>query len=121
STNTLRRAGMLNPYPQSGVDFGLIESVVWYICATYMNTNGGILVFLPGAGEITELMDRLTRSASGRGSKDGIEFKDPPASLDSIRIIPLHGELPTAMQRKVFESVPKRCRKIVLATNIAET
>lgn len=41
--------------------------------------------------------------------------------LDKYRIIPLHSLMPTATQREVFERPPLAIRKIVLATNIAET
>jgi hypothetical protein len=36
-------------------------------------------------------------------------------------ILPLHSGVPSSEQRKVFQTPPKGIRKIVLATNIAET
>ena len=37
-----------------------------------------------------------------------------------MKILPFYGSLPTAEQMKVFERTPRSCRKIVVATNIAE-
>lgn len=36
-------------------------------------------------------------------------------------VLPLHSMVPAAEQRKVFKRAPVGVRKIVLATNIAET
>ena len=40
---------------------------------------------------------------------------------DRFRVLPLHGSMPTADQRAIFKTPPRGVRKIVLATNIAET
>lgn len=66
---------------------------------------GAILVFLPGIAEINKV-ERLLRSK-------------PHAS--SGFIVPLHGSLPSNAQNLAFKSPPKGKRKVVLATNIAET
>ena len=36
-------------------------------------------------------------------------------------LLPLHGELPASEQRRVFAPAPRGMRKVVLATNVAET
>ena len=36
-------------------------------------------------------------------------------------VLPIYSNLPTDMQAKIFEPTPPGARKIVLATNIAET
>lgn len=64
---------------------------------------GDILVFLPGAGEINRCAATLKRQ---------VWAKD-------LQILPLYGALPFAQQRKALE--PGQERKVVLATNIAET
>jgi ATP-dependent helicase HrpB len=64
------------------------------------NDSGDVLVFLPGKAEITE----CTRTFSQDGRWD---------------IIPLHGELNADEQRRAFQ--PSSRRKLVLATNVAET
>ena len=65
-------------------------------------TEGDILAFLPGAGEI-----RACRNSSGR------------SPVPSLTIHPLYGDLPFAEQQKAI--LPGPVRKVVLATNIAET
>ena len=70
--------------------------------------EGAILIFLPGAGEIRTLSDRLL------GDK---VFGDQK----KFSIVQLHGLLSSADQHRAFARPPKNCRKIVLATNIAET
>jgi ATP-dependent helicase HrpA len=69
---------------------------------------GDILVFLPGEREIREAADHLRKhlAASQRGG--------PPAD-----ILPLFARLSQAEQDQVFQ--PGNGRRIVLATNVAET
>lgn len=40
---------------------------------------------------------------------------------DSFWLLPLHGSLPSREQRLIFARPPRGVRKIVIATNIAET
>ena len=68
---------------------------------------GDILVFLPGEREIRETADLLRGSLSRR----------PYAS--AVEILPLYARLSVAEQQRVF--APSRGRRIVLATNVAET
>ena len=60
---------------------------------------------MTGWAEISKLHGILTDSLSGRNA----------------RIFPLHSLMPTSDQRAIFERPPAGVRKIVLATNIAET
>ncbi|CAG9462498.1 unnamed protein product [Pedinophyceae sp. YPF-701] len=84
-------------------DLGLVQHVVEHICNN--EAAGAVLVFLPGWAEISNLQ------------------KDLESRLDRSRnkIYPLHGSLPTANQREIFDRPPSGVRKVVLATNIAET
>ncbi len=69
---------------------------------------GDILVFLPGEREIRDTADALEQlDRSGQGL---------------LEIVPLYSRLSAAEQHRVFES-PKsgRTRRVVLATNVAET
>ncbi|XP_066989713.1 ATP-dependent DNA/RNA helicase DHX36-like isoform X1 [Macrobrachium rosenbergii] len=68
---------------------------------------GAVLVFLPGWSEISKLNTMIQND----GMMGGRNFL----------VIPLHSMMPTVNQREVFDRPPQGVRKIVLATNIAET
>lgn len=53
--------------------------------------------------------------------KEQLENKQSALSGSKYSILPLHSMVPAAEQRKVFKRPPVGVRKIVLATNIAET
>ncbi|WP_432477017.1 ATP-dependent RNA helicase HrpA [Nocardioides sp. GXQ0305] len=63
---------------------------------------GDVLVFLPGEREIRDTADEL-------------------ADLPGTEIVPLYSRLSAAEQHKVFSSHPMSVRRVVLATNVAET
>ncbi|ESS57805.1 ATP-dependent helicase HrpB [Enterobacter cloacae S611] len=65
---------------------------------------GSLLLFLPGVGEIQRVQEQL---ASRVGS--------------DVLLCPLYGALPLSEQRKAILPAPVGKRKVVLATNIAET
>jgi ATP-dependent helicase HrpB len=67
--------------------------------------DGDVLAFLPGAGEIRRTAQYLA----------GLPCADTP------RIRPLYGELPAAEQDLALRADPDGRRKVVLATNVAET
>ncbi|MBV7565005.1 ATP-dependent helicase HrpB [Pseudomonas sp. sia0905] len=67
---------------------------------------GSLLVFLPGQAEIRRVAEQLGEALGGRGD---------------VRVCPLHGELELSAQRAAIEPAPAGLRKVVLATNIAET
>ncbi|NTV31843.1 MAG: ATP-dependent helicase HrpB [Deltaproteobacteria bacterium] len=68
-------------------------------------TSGDILVFLPGGGEIRACFESLRTALEGKAA--------------GISIHPLYGDLPFEEQERAI--LPSAKRKIVLATNIAET
>ena len=68
--------------------------------------SGSLLVFLPGQAEIRRVHEQLAEALGGRAE---------------ILLCPLHGELDLAAQRAAIEAAPAGKRKVVLATNIAET
>lgn len=70
-------------------------------------TEGDILVFLPGAGEIRRVEDMLR--GPGECSDRGVE------------ILPLFGELSADEQERALADDPGLPRRVILATNIAET
>ncbi|WP_046785147.1 ATP-dependent helicase HrpB [Pseudomonas putida] len=67
---------------------------------------GSVLVFLPGQAEIRRVHQRLQESLAER---------------PGILLCPLHGELDLNAQRAAIDPAPQGLRKVVLATNIAET
>ncbi|GAB0089419.1 pre-mRNA-splicing factor ATP-dependent RNA helicase DHX16 [Sergentomyia squamirostris] len=71
---------------------------------------GDILVFLTGQEEIETCNEMLTDRVKRLGSK-----------LKELIILPVYANLPSDMQAKIFEPTPPNARKVVLATNIAET
>lgn len=66
------------------------------------NRNGDVLVFLSGEREIRDLAAELRK-----------------LSLQDVEVLPLYARLTPAEQQKIFK--PHRGRRIVLATNVAET
>ena len=78
--------------------------------------NGDILVFLPGERDIRDTEAALLDHLKGRGRRAG---DDKGARPGDIEILPLYARLTAAEQHRVFE--PHRLRRVVLATNVAET
>jgi ATP-dependent RNA helicase DDX35 len=70
---------------------------------------GDVLVFLPGQAEIETAVAMLRDSAPAR--------RVPPTLLPQ----PLYSGLPPAAQLAAFAPPPRGCRKVVLATSVAET
>ncbi|RZF44268.1 hypothetical protein LSTR_LSTR006818 [Laodelphax striatellus] len=75
--------------------------------------NGDILVFLTGMDEVGRAVSAL-KDAAADGRKS---FK----SRDELMVLPMYGSLSNNDQLMVFKRTPKNCRKVVVATNIAET
>jgi len=86
-------------------DKPLEERITDAVRTALRETSGDILVFLPGAGEIR-------RTAAAIGSALG-------SGNAGLSLHPLYGDLPLEEQQRAI--LPSRKRKIVLATNIAET
>ena len=78
--------------------------------------DGDILVFLPGERDIRDTEAALLDHLKGRGRRAG---DDKVARPGDIEILPLYARLTAAEQHRVFE--PHRLRRVVLATNVAET
>lgn len=74
--------------------------------------EGDVLVFLTGQEEI-ESCERLIRERAGQ--------LPPDPSRPSLLVLPIYAALPPDQQLKVFQPAPEGTRKIILATNIAET
>ncbi|KAI9719799.1 MAG: hypothetical protein M1812_003287 [Candelaria pacifica] len=100
---------MPNEKEDAMVPLGLIATTVAHIAKS--SNEGAILVFLPGLDEIVKVDELLRRQAPL-----GLDFTD----LSRFKLSMLHSSIP-AEQTDVFKPVPSGCRKVILATNIAET
>lgn len=93
-------------------DYDLLAATVAHVAQRaskldYTGTLRGraaVLVFCPGVGEIRQAMDAIQRQR-----------------LPDVVLLPLHANLPPQEQRRVFQAVAKHERKVVIATNVAET
>ncbi|KAF3923371.1 hypothetical protein ABW21_db0204814 [Orbilia brochopaga] len=72
--------------------------------------KGDILVFLTGQDEIEAAQQNLEETARKLGSK-----------IKELIVAPIYANLPSELQSKIFDPTPEGARKVVLATNIAET
>ena len=75
-----------------------------------MEDPGDILLFLTGEQEILDTCDRLNEEAESF-----------PKGSSKLIVLPLFSALPPDQQQLIFEPTPAGCRKVVVATNIAET
>ncbi|KAI9100636.1 P-loop containing nucleoside triphosphate hydrolase protein [Phlyctochytrium arcticum] len=97
------------------IDYDLIAAMVRHICLTTATEDtssgslGAILVFLPGVMEIKKCMDLILSECGGR------------AECGRLEVLPLHANLTSKEQSAVFKKMAKGVRKVVVATNIAET
>ncbi|XP_002734191.1 pre-mRNA-splicing factor ATP-dependent RNA helicase DHX16-like [Saccoglossus kowalevskii] len=71
---------------------------------------GDVLVFLTGQEEIETCMEILQERTRKLGSK-----------IRELLVLPIYANLPSDLQAKIFEPTPPGARKVILATNIAET
>ncbi|AJR07481.1 ATP-dependent helicase HrpB [Photobacterium gaetbulicola] len=82
----------------------LIDATAREISTLLSSESGSMLVFLPGAGEIRRLAEQLEGQLG-----------------DDVLVCPLYGQLTGSQQQQAITPAPKGKRKVVLATNIAET
>lgn len=73
--------------------------------AFHAEPEGDFLVFMPGAYEITKTMAAIAGTPEGR----------------ECAVLPLYGELSAAEQDRAVAPAPAGTRKVVVATNVAET
>ncbi|XP_063174948.1 pre-mRNA-splicing factor ATP-dependent RNA helicase DHX16 isoform X4 [Chroicocephalus ridibundus] len=71
---------------------------------------GDILVFLTGQEEIEACVELLQERCRRLGSR-----------LAELLVLPIYANLPSDMQARIFQPTPPGARKVVVATNIAET
>ena len=71
---------------------------------------GDILIFLPGQEDIEKCADLIQKTM------DSVK-----GEVREVVLAPIFSSLPAEQQRKIYDPTPEGCRKIVVATNIAET
>ena len=92
-------------YMPAGKHESAEEAVARTVRHALAHESGSILVFLPGAAEIRRAEELLAT-----------HVRDP-----SVRVLPLHGQLPQEQQDEAVAPAKPGERKVVLATSIAET
>lgn len=85
-----------------GINYDLIAETVRYIDLRLGSKDGGILIFLPGTMEIERTLQALRQ-------------------FTNLHALPLHASLLPAEQKRVFPLPPPGKRKVIAATNVAET
>lgn len=80
------------------------EAIAQATAALLREEPGSLLLFLPGVGEILRVLEQLNERVA-----------------DDVLLCPLYGALPLSEQRRAILPAPAGKRKVVLATNIAET
>lgn len=80
------------------------EAVAIATAALLREESGSLLLFLPGVGEIQRVQEQLKERVT-----------------EDVLLCPLYGALPLNEQRNAILPAPEGYRKVVLATNIAET
>lgn len=86
-----------------GPNGDVVHATLAAVLRALRDTAGDILVFLPGAGEIRRCCSLLLERHKGEG----------------VRFLPLYGDMPFTDQEAAI--TPSGSRRVVLATNIAET
>ncbi|KAL1303154.1 hypothetical protein AAFC00_006583 [Neodothiora populina] len=74
---------------------------------------GDILVFLTGQDAVTDLQRSIEETIPAIITLD--------SGLPKLQVLPLFAALPQAQQQLIFEASPPNTRKVIIATNIAET
>ncbi|XP_048359940.1 ATP-dependent RNA helicase DHX29 [Sphaerodactylus townsendi] len=107
SSRTQQAIFYMNPYK---INFDLILELLAFLDRSpqFKNMEGAVLIFLPGLAHIQQLYDLIST--------------DRRFNLrERHQLIALHSVLSTQDQAAAFTLPPPGIRKIVLATNIAET
>ena len=95
------RTGRLGP---RGVPREFLAHVTATVERALAERSGDVLVFLPGAREVDDVVSRL------RG-----------AAPEGVDVLPLHGRLPASAQDAALAPSPAGRRRVVVATNVAES
>ncbi|MFC6882457.1 ATP-dependent RNA helicase HrpA [Actinomadura yumaensis] len=92
--------------PAADPDRDQIQAILDAVDELALEAPGDVLVFLSGEREIRDTADALTKHLQGRRGQQ-------------TEVLPLYARLSAAEQHRVFQA--HRGRRVVLATNVAET
>lgn len=97
------------------------QQVADVLPAALSASRGDVLVFLPGVGEIrrTERQILATMGHGGGSKSRGGGKQSAGGPSGNLEIMTLFGDMSPAAQDRVLQ--PQKQRKVVLATNVAET
>ncbi|MFZ1382154.1 MAG: DUF3418 domain-containing protein [Scrofimicrobium sp.] len=98
-----------------GEDLDLETALTEAVDELLQEPSGDILVFLPGERDIREAEQALADSLGPRYVRESKGSHRP----DGIEVVPLYARLSAADQHRIY--APHSLRRVVLATNIAET
>ena len=85
-----------------GINYDLLAQTIEAIDDDLGMEEGGILIFLPGTLEINKALEAIRH-------------------MSNLHALPLHASLLPAEQKRVFPPAPRGRRKVIAATNVAET
>jgi pre-mRNA-splicing factor ATP-dependent RNA helicase DHX38/PRP16 len=87
-----------------------VDSAVKQVLAIHVSQGSGdILVFMTGQEDIEVTCDLIEERLR--------LLVDPPKLL----VLPIYSQMPADLQAKIFDPAPPNTRKVIVATNIAET
>lgn len=87
-----------------------VDSAVRQVLAIHVSqSTGDILVFMTGQEDIEVTCELIEERLQ--------QLNDPPKLL----VLPIYSQMPADLQAKIFDRAPPGVRKVVIATNIAET
>lgn len=99
-------------YLQSPVPDYIKSTVETVVKIHQTEADGDILAFLTGQEEVETVVSMLMEQARAL-ARTGMK--------KHLRILPMYAGLPSFEQMKVFERVSRSVRKVIVATNVAET
>ena len=87
-----------------------VDSAVKQVLAIHVSQGAGdILVFMTGQEDIEVTCELVEERLQ--------QLNDPPKLL----VLPIYSQMPADLQAKIFDRAPPGTRKVIVATNIAET
>lgn len=87
-----------------------VDAAVKQVLTIHLTSGpGDILVFMTGQEDIETTCEVLA---------ERLQLLDSP---DPLLILPIYSQMPSDLQAKIFDPAPKGSRKVIVATNIAET